>query len=75
MKIKITKHTDIDIVVGYENGDEDEPIFEEAIMQKDEVYDVEKLSEGEGFINIQFADGDCCYGLSTDCFEIIEDEE
>jgi hypothetical protein len=70
MKFKFKKDSEIEIVVGLD--DDEEPIYENEFFKAGEEHDVDLLNEHEDSIDIQFGNGDCCYGLKNNAIEITE---
>lgn len=74
MKFKFKKDTEIECVVNYDE-DKDEAEYENELMPKDEIHDVDLLDDHGETIDVQFRDGSCCYGLNKKFIKILELDE
>lgn len=72
MKIKFTKIHEQEIVTGYDEAT-DLAETENEVFPKDEVHEVELLSEGPEHIDVQFGDGSVAYALPKNVIEVIEE--
>ena len=72
MKIKFKENTYIELVTSF---DEDNDTIEtkEEIFDTKEIHEVDLINSCGNDIDIQFGDGSCCYSLSKDLIEIIEE--
>ena len=73
MKIRWNKDIEIEVVVDLDSNEE--PINEDEFFKKGEETEFDILgyitANGKEAVNVQFGDGSCCYGLYTECFEVI----
>lgn len=72
MKIKWLQDTPLTIIVGFDEDDDDCPIEEEDMFDKDSISEVEIIDDDGDTFNIQFGDGSMAYGVSTTLFEVME---
>ena len=83
MKIRFNKNVSIEVVTNY-NEETDEVETEDVNFMEGDEEDVDILNSDEDAnplklsdistlspLNVQFGNGDCCYGLCKDCFDVV----
>lgn len=69
MKIHFVKDCELEV----EEIDKDGEIHSvNELFYKDEIFEGDLIDNGQDYIDFQFGDGSCLYGLKKELFEIIE---
>jgi hypothetical protein len=74
MLIRFKEQTELEVVNSYDE-EHDEVDSDNETFQPGVEYDVCLLGGDDDFIDIQFGDGSCAYGVPKDILEITEEKE